>query len=87
MGIKPEAASPSSVYRCTQRYGGMAAFGSGCKPDKLGGYCVVFQALFKIMGVQAPYSRLYPYFARISSIGRGFDTPYRDACTIGKGLL
>ena len=30
MGIKPDAASRSTVYRCTQRYGAVATDWSGC---------------------------------------------------------
>jgi hypothetical protein len=34
MFSKPEAASRSSVYRCTQRYGAMAELGRAAKQDR-----------------------------------------------------
>ena len=36
MGLKPEAASPSSIYRCTQRYGRMAALVGLLSPTSWG---------------------------------------------------
>ena len=45
MVLKAEAASPSSVYRCTQGYCGVAALGRAAKRPTAGGYCVVVQGL------------------------------------------
>jgi hypothetical protein len=47
----------------------VAALWSGRSPDKLGGYCIVFQGFLSIAGVQALYPCLYPSFSLSLSDG------------------
>ena len=78
MGLKPEAASPSSVYRGTPRYGRVAALGSGCEAERsvptAGGICVAAQGLLSVRrhvrGVQAAYPCLYPSFSLSDTVFR-----------------
>lgn len=80
-GRVPPAPHLSTAY---SRYGGVAAFGSGRGPDKLGGYLCWRARTFgrrAVAGnVQAVYGCLYPR----SLSDACSNTAYCDACTIGK---
>ena len=84
MVLKAEAASPSTVYRCTRGKDGWRHLGRAEGPDKLGGCislsCKDFQANCRYAH---PYKPSVRAFVRVvSPIGRVFDTVYRDAGSI-----
>jgi hypothetical protein len=86
---RTEAASPSSVYRCTQRYGRVAALGSGCAAEpkasrRRGADCVVFQGFFSVVNYRSPLQSLAlkPYKAKVGAIvGVRLAEPYRTCPT------
>ncbi len=58
MFSKPEAASRSSVYRCTQRYGAMAELGRAAKQDRRRGAKSAFsRAIGPTSGFATPTKR------------------------------
>ena len=61
----------------------MAALGSGRSPDEAGGQRSDFSTTFIVRGGTGAVPSLVP----LIPIGRGFDTPYRDACTIEGNAL
>ena len=84
-GPRPPAPPSLPLYSTVLRGGGTWVGLPSAR--RLGGYCVVAQAHLWLMRhlqtVQAVYHCLYPSI----SIGRVFDTAYRDACTIGTALI
>jgi len=87
MGIKPEAASLSSIYRVLAvRTGG--GIWSGCFSPTSGGHNVFPRKHFCLarpfLWVFQPKEGCYP---EALPIGRGFDTAYRDACLIGNATI
>jgi hypothetical protein len=82
MGLKPEAASPSTVYRvlAVRRGGGIE---SGCLARQAGGLLCCRASTFRLcalsLTVQAAYPRLYPRFLSDACSKLSFC----DACTIG----
>ena len=87
MLFSAERRQPHTVYRCTQRYGAVAAFGRAAagraqRPDG-GGQSLVPLALSEESALfGTPANRKQGLLQGFVSIGRGFDTVYRDACTI-----
>ena len=86
MGLKPEAASPSFVYRVLAVRKGGGIWVGLLSPTSWGAIVLSrkhFQAL------RGPSNRTsgVPPLVPLVPIGRGFDTPYRDACTIGSRIL
>ena len=56
---RTEAASPSSVYRCTQRYGRVAALGRAVGPTSGGLTFAVAQALLSLAPLHSPLPTVY----------------------------
>ncbi len=72
--------SLESMYSSTLQGGGV---GSGCAADRRRGALACISGAFAGLSFRLPLQTDLRGDRRGRSIGRGFDTAYRDACTIG----